>query len=82
MTAGAVSEQSARNSRLTDFEKVLRTVFRDVLQHHHPKLKEKFDTILELAEKWCESMKQEDFDLLEQTLEALKPDEGILVRIS
>lgn len=80
MTAGAEKEQSDRKSKLGDLEEVLRTVFRDVLQHHHPLLREKFDTILELAEGWCVSMEQKDFDVLEQTLEELKPDEAILVR--
>lgn len=80
MTAGTENDHCERKSKLAYLEEVLRTVFRDVLQHHHPLLREKFDKILELAEVWCTSMEQKDFDVLEQTLEELKPDEQILVR--
>ena len=80
MTATTERAQCARKSKLAELEEVLRTVFRDVLQHHHPLLRQKFDNILELAEVWCGSMEQKDFDVLEQTLEDLKPDEQILVR--
>lgn len=72
------SEQSQQ--RLVEFESKLRDAFRDVFQHHHADLRGKFDNILGKAEQWCKSLKQEDFNQLEDNLESLQPDETILVR--
>jgi hypothetical protein len=80
MTVETMIIDNGRKSKLGELEDILRGVFREVLQHHHPFLKAKFDKILEQAEVWCKSKNRDDFDKLEATLEELKPDEAILVR--
>ena len=47
-----------------------------------PQLANKVDVIFALAQAWCLSESDSDFELLEKRLEALTPDESILVRAS
>ena len=39
------------------------------------------DVIYALAQAWCNSNEDSDFEMLEKYLSALKPEETILVRI-
>lgn len=48
--------------------------------HARPQLANKVDVIFALAQAWCLSESDSDFELLEKRLEALTPDESILVR--
>lgn len=75
----AGTSQSVRFS-LEDLDKRLRDTFLEVVQHHHESLGETLLTVIALADKWCNSGAQQDFDALEECLENLKPDETILVR--
>ena len=47
--------------------------------HHSIKVASKLDVIYALSASWGESEAQEDFEMLEKKLTALKPDELILV---
>jgi hypothetical protein len=58
----------------------VRSWFFDVLKHHHPDLSGKLSKTSALADKWCTSGEQADFDQLEDYLENLMPNEAILVR--
>ena len=48
-------------------------------RHHHPNLARKVDVIYALAQAWCSSNDDGDFDMLEKYLSSLKPEETILV---
>ena len=48
-------------------------------RHHHPNLARKVDVIYALAQAWCNSNEDSDFEMLEKYLSALKPEETILV---
>ena len=49
-------------------------------RHHHPNLARKVDVIYALAQAWCSSNDDGDFEMLEKYLSSLKPEETILVR--
>ena len=66
---------------LTNEDKVLRDMFLEVVKHHHESLANTLLLVIDLADAWCKSGEQEDFDKLEECLENLKPDETILVRM-
>ncbi len=65
---------------LRDDDSLLRQIFFSVLRHHHPNLANKVDVIYALSQAWCNSNSDQDFELLESYLSALKPEETILVR--
>lgn len=65
---------------LRDDDSLLRQMFFNVLRHHHPNTANKVDVIYALSQAWCTSKEDSDFELLEKYLDALKPDECILVR--
>ena len=67
-------------ARLKSDDTILRKMFLDVLKHHHEDLSIKLDVIFALADKWCQSHAQSDFDELEKYLEEMLPNEHILVR--
>jgi phosphoenolpyruvate carboxylase len=64
---------------LKEDDDLLRQTFLQVFRHHHPQLANKVDVIFALAQAWAMSESNADFEMLEQRLEALTPDERILV---
>jgi phosphoenolpyruvate carboxylase len=66
---------------LRDDDSLLRQMFFNVLRHHHPNTANKVDVIYALSQAWCTSKDDSDFELLEKYLDALKPDECILVSV-
>ena len=74
------SATSYGGSLLHEDDSMLRKVFLSVLRHHHAELAPKIDVIFALSEAWCLSESDEDFKRLGDTLEALAPEELILVR--
>jgi phosphoenolpyruvate carboxylase len=64
---------------LKEDDDLLRQTFLSVFKEHHPQLANKVDVIFALAQAWCLSESDSDFELLEKRLEALTPDESILV---
>lgn len=64
---------------LKEDDDLLRQIFSQVFRQHHPQLANKVDVIFTLAQAWCMSESDSDFEMLEKRLEALKPDERILV---
>lgn len=58
----------------------LRSIFKQVLEHHHKELAVKFDIVFAMSSAWCQSNKESDFEALEEKLEELKPSHAILVR--
>ncbi|KAL4538926.1 hypothetical protein Ndes2526B_g02798 [Nannochloris sp. 'desiccata'] len=64
---------------LKEDDDLLRQIFNQVFRHHHPQVANKMDVIFSLAQAWCMSESDSDFEMLEQRLEALGPDERILV---
>lgn len=69
-------------SLLRDDDSLLRQMFFGVLRHHHPNLARKVDVIYALAQAWCNSDEDADFDMLQKYLSDLKPEEKILVASS
>lgn len=64
---------------LKEDDDLLRQTFLSVFREHHPQLANKVDVIFALAQAWCMSESDSDFEMLEKRLEALTPDESILV---
>ncbi|KAL4423808.1 hypothetical protein ABPG75_001109 [Micractinium tetrahymenae] len=64
---------------LKEDDDLLRQTFLSVFREHHPQLANKVDVIFALAQAWCLSESDSDFEMLEKRLEALTPDESILV---
>lgn len=64
---------------LKEDDDLLRHTFIEVFRHHHPQLANKVDVIFALAQAWSMSESDADFEMLEQRLSALRPDERILV---
>ena len=60
----------------------VREWFFEVLAHHHAALCDKLRETIDLADRWCKSGEQSDFDALEDYLENLLPNEAILVRFT
>lgn len=64
---------------LREDDNLLRQTFFTILRHHHPELTTKVDVIYALAQAWCYSESESDFEMLDKRLTDLKPDEAILV---
>jgi hypothetical protein len=64
---------------LRDDDSLLRQIFLNVLNHHHPKLSREMTSIYALSQAWCSSSSEEEFQALESYLMRLKPEETILV---
>jgi phosphoenolpyruvate carboxylase len=79
-TAALLMPTSAKQL-LRDDDSLLRQMFFNVLRHHHPNTANKVDVIYALSQAWCTSREDGDFELLEKYLDALKPDECILVSV-
>ncbi|KAL4446268.1 hypothetical protein ABPG77_003075 [Micractinium sp. CCAP 211/92] len=58
---------------------LLRQTSLSVFREHHPQLANKLEGIFALAQAWCLPESDSDFEMLEKRLEALTPDESILV---
>ncbi|KDD75970.1 phosphoenolpyruvate carboxylase [Helicosporidium sp. ATCC 50920] len=64
---------------LKEDDDLLRNTFLSVFCHHHPQLANKVDVIFAMSQAWCMSENDSDFDILVRRLEALQPDEMVLV---
>eukprot|EP00887_Chlorella_sp_A99_P005836 scaffold1.g5836.t1 len=64
---------------LKEDDDLLRHTFLSVFRHHHPRLADKLAIIFALSQAWCMSEADADFEMLEQRLAALAPNERILV---
>lgn len=49
-----------------------------VLDHHHPGLSGKVNTLYTLSEAWCTSESDRDFGALEKAVAELSPEDFIL----
>ena len=65
---------------MRDDDNLLRNMFFTILRHHQPKLATKLDVVYALSSAWSQSESDSDFELLEQRLKDLNPDELIMVR--
>ena len=60
---------------------MLRNMFFTILRHHAPKLASKLDVVYALSSAWTMSESSSDFDMLEQRLKDLSPDELVMVSL-
>ena len=64
---------------MKDDDNMLRNMFFTILRHHAPKLASKLDVVYALSSAWTMSESSSDFDMLEQRLKDLSPDELVMV---
>ena len=66
---------------MKDDDNMLRNMFFTILRHHAPKLASKLDVVYALSSAWTMSESSSDFDMLEQRLKDLSPDELVMVSL-
>ena len=64
---------------MKDNDNLLRNMFFTILRHHQPKMATKLDVVYALSSAWTLSESDGDFEMLEQRLKDLNPDELIMV---
>lgn len=84
LTKSSTFDRKAPDTKrlLREDDSLLRKIFFNVLRHHHPNVANKVDEIYALANAWCESNSDDDFEALEKFLSGLRPEEYILVASS
>ena len=64
---------------MKDDDNMLRNMFFTILRHHAPNLASKLDVVYALSSAWTMSESPSDFQMLEQRLKDLSPDELVMV---
>ncbi len=64
---------------LREDDNLLRQTFFSILKHHNAPMAHKVDIVYALAQAWCYSESERDFEMLEQRIKDLQPHEMILV---
>lgn len=65
---------------LREDDNLLRQTFFSILKHHNAPMAHKVDIVYALAQAWCYSESERDFEMLEARIKDLQPHEMILVR--